>query len=196
MKRNCRARRCNHAFVADSFEKRDDFWIAMKRTTLQVRKKLGISHRSRVDVPTPVAMSTSDRPSQPVRSRAATPEISADSHVLDVPDSDLVWQIDCRDSPRRVANERHRSTSNGPNVSGKGGTDVVSTSSREDSCGKAGVNADPPGRSQLVFGERGFQFPGRSGSSCLFVMVGSRPSTSVRYSCGLIPRRRQLISIE
>jgi len=27
---NCRARSCNHTFVADSFEKRDDFCIAQK----------------------------------------------------------------------------------------------------------------------------------------------------------------------
>jgi hypothetical protein len=36
---NCTVGSCNHTFVADSFEKRDDFYIAMTRTILQARIK-------------------------------------------------------------------------------------------------------------------------------------------------------------
>jgi hypothetical protein len=45
----------------------------------------------------------------------------------------------------------------------------------------------------LGSGDSNFQ---EGGARALFVMVGSRLSTSVRYSCGLIPRRQQLIRME
>ena len=50
---NCTVGSCNHTLVGESFEKRDDYCIAMKRTTLQARiKKLPSI------VPVKVAIST------------------------------------------------------------------------------------------------------------------------------------------